>query len=60
VGEGDVIGSADGGALGLASGEGDWPPGEAEPQAASKTTNAARAVAFIVHVLVPHRPVVRP
>jgi hypothetical protein len=45
VGEGDGVGSADGEALGLGVGEDEEPPGEAEPQAASKRINAARVVA---------------
>jgi hypothetical protein len=56
VGDGDGVGSAGGEMLGLGVAEDERPPGEAEPQAASKTINAARAVAFIVHVVVLGRP----
>jgi hypothetical protein len=56
VGDGDGVGSAGGEVLGLGVAEDERPPGEVEPQAASKTINAARAMAFIVHVLVVGRP----
>jgi hypothetical protein len=56
VGDGDGVGSAGGEVLGLGVAEDEGPPGEAEPQAASKTIIAARAMAFIVHVLVVGRP----